>query len=127
MHVLQECQAAHDEVERLRSLADSGPKRQRTEPVAPPETSNSWDKWSEGEWKRQEKMEQNARAKVVSEDKADELRPVLRGGKLGALEHWRHGLIGAVQSWADGSRENAAKLIGDLVKHFEVQDQIIDR
>ena len=42
-------------------------------------------------------------------------------GKVGALQHWRRGLIGAVQSWANGSMENVIMLIMHLIEHFNMR------
>ena len=52
-----------------------------------------------------------------------ESRP-LRSGEAGALHHWRHGLVGAVQAWADGSLDHVASLIMKLVEHFNIADQV---
>ena len=38
----------------------------------------------------------------------------------GALEHWRRGLVGAVQDWAAGSLDNVVTLLVRLVLHFKV-------
>ena len=48
----------------------------------------------------------------------------LRSGEEGAMHHWRHGLVGAVQSWADGSLDHVVTLILKLVDHFQIADQI---
>ena len=45
-------------------------------------------------------------------------------GQNGAMEHWRHGLVGAVQAWAGGSLENVIKLVMKLVLHFEIASEI---
>ena len=45
---------------------------------------------------------------------------MLRYGEHGALEHWRRGLVGAVQDWADGSLANVVMLLVRLVSHFKV-------
>ena len=44
----------------------------------------------------------------------------LRWGEEGALEHWRRGLVGAVQDWAAGSLDNVVTLLVRLVLHFKV-------
>ncbi|KAL1495363.1 hypothetical protein AB1Y20_016732 [Prymnesium parvum] len=57
------------------------------------------------------------RAKLCTE----ESRPAPRNDgsdDKDALHHWRRGLVGAVQDWADGSLENAAILILRLITHF---------
>ena len=57
--------------------------------------------------------------------RAEELR---RGkeGKDGAMEHWRHGLVGAVQAWAGGSLENVIKLVMRLVQHFDIAAELLE-
>ena len=45
-------------------------------------------------------------------------------GDRGALHHWRHGLIGALQYWAQGSEDFLVKLIIDLIGHFDVVDKV---
>lgn len=47
-------------------------------------------------------------------------------GPLGPLEHWRRGLVGAVQDWAEGSREDAVKLIVALVERLKLKDEVLD-
>ena len=49
-----------------------------------------------------------------------------RTGAAGALEHWRRGIIGAIQSWADGSLENVIILIKRLIEHFNILGDIKD-
>ena len=48
----------------------------------------------------------------------------LRRGKDGAMDHWRHGLVGAVQAWAVGSLETVIKLVMQLIKHFGISAEI---
>jgi len=44
-----------------------------------------------------------------------------RGIRDGPLDHWRRGLIGAVQDWAEGSRADAVKLIHSLIHRLGLQ------
>lgn len=49
-----------------------------------------------------------------------------------AMLHWRRGLVGAVQDWADGSLENVFILLVRLVNHFNSEspgfkDQLVQR
>ena len=55
----------------------------------------------------------NRRAK---EPKAAVTAPAPRDGVNGALAHWRRGLVGCVQDWADGSLENVITLLLRLIK-----------
>ena len=47
-----------------------------------------------------------------------------RRGKDGAMENWRHGLVGGVQAWALGSLENVVKLVLKLIQHFQIAEAI---
>jgi hypothetical protein len=69
-------------------------------------------------WQKTTGVMMNRRAK---EPRAD-MPPtqMLRYGERGALEHWRRGLVGAVQDWADGSLANVVMLLVRLVSHFKV-------
>lgn len=49
---------------------------------------------------------------------AENLKP---GGERGFLDHWRCGLIGAVQYWADGSRANAIRMVHLLIKQLGIE------
>ena len=46
---------------------------------------------------------------------------VPRGQRDGPLDHWRTGLVGAVQYWAEGSRADAARLICSLINRLELK------
>ena len=47
-----------------------------------------------------------------------------RRGKDGAMDHWRHGLVGAVQAWAAGSLETVVELVMRLIEHFGISADI---
>ena len=44
-----------------------------------------------------------------------------RGHRDGPLDHERHGLIGSLQYWAEGSEADAAKLLISLIKRLELE------
>lgn len=44
-----------------------------------------------------------------------------RGQQNGPLHHWRRGLVGAVQDWAEGSKADAVRLVFSLIEHLELQ------
>ena len=73
---------------------------------------------------RKLEAEEVRRRSVVPERGLQRRQP--RTGKLGALHHWRRGLIGAIQSWADGSLENVVILVLWLINHFEISEQILE-
>lgn len=49
----------------------------------------------------------------------------LRRGELGWRHHWRHGMIGAVQYWAGGSRDNVVRMLVGLAEEFKVADAVV--
>ena len=44
----------------------------------------------------------------------------------GWRKHWRHGMWGAVQYWACGSRANVIKMLVDLAKDFGVAPDVAE-
>ena len=65
------------------------------------------------------------RLEQLSADKPGRLpNEMPRGNRDGPLDHWRRGLIGTVQDWAEGSRADAAKLIHSLIHRLELQDDL---
>ena len=42
----------------------------------------------------------------------------------GWRHHWRRGLYGAVQEWAEGSRGAAIHMIAELAKHFDIEEEV---
>eukprot|EP00966_Prymnesium_polylepis_P270578 6250855-Prymnesium_polylepis.1 len=52
------------------------------------------------------------------------MTPVMSDGADGWRHHWRHGMIGGVQYWADGSRANAIKMLVGLADEFGVKDEV---
>lgn len=58
-----------------------------------------------------------------------EARPkTLHDGKDGWRYHWRHGLVGAVNYWAAGSRDNVVKMLVALAKdEFGVSQEVADK
>ena len=82
-----------------------------------------YDDWQPEEWIRQEGWVWTRRREELSPDAAGRLPDKMpRGERDGPLHHWRRGLVGAVQDWAEGSMADAAKLVFALIKelHLEV-------
>ena len=76
---------------------------------------------------REESKEMWRRSKVPRRVQSGEEQPPWpRTGSSGALEHWRRGLIGAVQSWANGSLDNVIWLFVKLMDHFKVWEQVYE-
>lgn len=73
----------------------------------------------EGEiWKR--------RRKEISADKPGRTQEQRfpRGERDGPLHHWRRGLVGAVQDWADGSKADAATLVFMLIEELDLEEEL---
>ena len=123
-------QAAEKEVEALRSEAASqglGKKRQKTAGASseaqegrPPNIEHYIDYDLEA-WRRTTGQLMWRRAKPICAG-AEAVLP--RNGVDGALHHWRRGLVGAVQDWANGSKANVVWLLLRLMEHFDVKEEM---
>ena len=73
-------------------------------------------------WRQEEGRIYNARRKKLSDVAARpaEMRP---RGQDGPLEHWRLGLVGALQYWSNGSKAEAAHYLTALIKHLNLQER----
>ena len=69
--------------------------------------------WDEQKWLDFEDGEQTRRAVEVCDGPSD--IPAPNGGALGFLHHWRRGLLGAVRSWARGSKKHVINMIMALI------------
>jgi hypothetical protein len=123
--------AAWLEVEAAQAALDSHAKRQRVEQEPPAVKEPAWrsrpyakydtvQKWvdREGElW--------NRRRVELSADKpgqtAEQLKPKGPTGNDGPLNHWRRSVVGAVQDWAEGSKDDAAKIVFWVIEELELQ------
>jgi hypothetical protein len=86
-----------------------------------------WSEWALAEWRRQELMLWKGRRVGFSKDVDARAPDRMPRGEAGAMEHWRHGLIGAVQYWATGSGADAATLIHTLIDRLELGDELRER
>jgi hypothetical protein len=83
--------------------------------------------WDLAMWNEKEKEEQERRA-VRIDASASQLQP--RTGVDGCLQHWRRGLISAVQSWARGCKANVVYMLMALVstEHgFGIEAEVRER
>ena len=69
--------------------------------------------------RRLEAMRHQRREQPLSDAPPD--RRLLRGQRDGPMWHERRGLVGAVQEWANGSRDCAAQLIVQLIQCLDVK------
>ena len=105
------------EVERLRALIpeEQAAKRPRQREARP------YDEYSLKEFLRQESWLWERRRVALSDALARLPAELPRGERDGPLHHWRRGLVGVVQDWAEGSRADAAKLVFGLIKELELE------
>ena len=81
-----------------------------------------YDAYTEQEWQRQESWLWSRRREPLHADKAGRAPEQMpRGRSDGPLHHWRRGLVGAVQDWAEGSKADAATLVLSLIKELELE------
>ena len=132
---VQAREAAEKELAALQAQAESlrlGPqKRQKTagssseEPEpARPQHYDHYANYNLDNWRNTTGEIMNRRAKPVC---ADTQAATPRQGVNGALLHWRRGLVGAVQDWANGSKDNVVWLLLQLIEHFEVKEAVLEK
>ena len=78
-----------------------------------------WESWLLTEHRRQMSWIQARRQVTLDVEKPG--RSELPRGKEGALDHWRRGLVGAVQDWAEGSTQDAVCLIVSLIERLQLR------
>jgi hypothetical protein len=77
-------------------------------------------------WRQEEGKVYNRRREPLT-DKPSRPAAELRRGEFGPLDHWRRGLVGAVQDWAAGSRADAAMMIYALIQRLELGDALREK
>ena len=114
-----------EELCRKRQRVDEAPAGAAAEAPLPEEEDdeNSYGEYTSAIWRRLEAAVQ-VRRKVVPQRGVE--KPVHRKGARGPLHHWRRGLVGAVQDWAEGSMEMVVVLIMRLIQFFNVADDILE-
>ena len=104
---------------RARIPALQAQKRART---TEPSESYYWSEWALEKWKELERKSHDRRSIQLSEDVESRLPAEMpRGTRDGPLLHERHGLVGALQYWASGSKDDAAKLVFSLIKELKLE------
>lgn len=92
----------------------------------PDEVDEKWGGWDLSTFRRKEIQTQRGRERELSNSVAPRLpSEFARGQRDGPLDHWRHGLVGALQFWANGSSGDAAKLVAGLVKRLGLKVHVI--
>lgn len=132
---MEACVLAYAEVERVKALLDAyqqAPKRQRVEgaaqqqevelPKEPPYRSRPYGQWGTVRvWLSYEGEIWNRRRVPLSDGKPARQPEQMPRGENGPLDHWRRGLVGALQDWAEGSKADAAKLVISLIKRLGLE------
>lgn len=78
--------------------------------------------WTKKQWRREETYIWRRRQVELSKLVPSRLPTNLpRGKKNGPLDHERRGLIGALQDWAEGSEQDAIRLLCALIKRLGLQ------
>ena len=116
-------QRLSEELQSTSADAGASPSEPACADVSEVSTSEMYKEYSLETFRKLETEEARRRA-VIPERNARRKPP--RTGKDGALWHWRRGLVGAVQSWADGSLENVVILVMLLINHFAISDRILE-
>jgi len=80
--------------------------------------------WDAKKWKECESRAQARRSVQMNRAFDDDKSVPRRGSRRGWRNHWRYGLIGAVQYWACGRRFRVVHLLAELATHFGVQAEV---
>jgi hypothetical protein len=113
----------------LAAMGRGSQKRQKIASSQEEEVSVSqpWNVWDLGTWRRQEQMAATRRAVALSVTIPRRPASARPRGIHGALEHPRHGLMGCIQYWAQGSLKDAIDIVLSLNNCLGVQDTIRDK
>lgn len=85
-------------------------------------TKSYWADWGLPKWNELEQKSFDRRNRSLSSEAPARLpNEMPRGQHSGALDHPRHGLIGALCYWAEGSQADATNLISSLIKRLNLQ------
>mmetsp|Transcript_16169 Transcript_16169/g.40727 ORF Transcript_16169/g.40727 Transcript_16169/m.40727 type:complete len:875 (-) Transcript_16169:94-2718(-) len=87
----------------------------------------SWSSWTLPRWRKHESEMQKRRCMKIDDTVADQSLPRKGNEKQGWRWHWRRGLVGSVQDWAEGSRFRVAFMLAELAAYFEVEKQVVER
>jgi len=87
----------------------------------------SWMTWTIARWRKHESEMQKRRSTQIRVD--DEDKSLLRTGddRQGWRWHWRRGMVGSVQDWANGSRFRVAFMLSELAIYFKVESEVAER
>lgn len=79
-------------------------------------------------WRQEEGRIYHQRRRTLSDGIPGRLsKEMPRGNRDGPLDHWRCGLVGAIQYWAQGSNEDAATVVLAAIKRLGLEERIRER
>lgn len=89
--------------------------------------SMSWKQWSLSRFKKHETENQYRRAREI-DSSITENSPPPRGDDMRDWKmHWRRGMIGCIQDWAEGSKFRVAFVLAGMAEYFGVQTDVAAR
>lgn len=85
-----------------------------------------WTRWNEvKKWKEFESKIQKRRSITIDpRHNDDKSRPRRGDDNNGWQFHWRRGLVGCLQDWAEGRRYRIVFMLSRMATHFSVQQEV---
>ena len=84
----------------------------------------TWKLWPLSRWRKHESEVQARRAVVIDINNADESLPPRGDEERGWHKHWRRGLIGSIQDWAEGSKHRVVFMLAEMARYFGVEQEV---
>ena len=84
----------------------------------------TWKAWSLSRWRKHESEVQTRRSVVIDIANTDKSLPPRGDEERGWRKHWRRGLVGSIQDWAEGSKFRVIFMIAEMARYFEVQREV---
>jgi hypothetical protein len=126
LQAVQEREAAEAALRELRA------KRQKTvadsaedeAAEAATDDTPTWKSWSLARWRKHESEVQVRRAVVIDIANTDESLPPRGDEERGWRKHWRRGLIGSIQDWAEGRKHRVVFMLAEMARYFKVEREV---
>jgi hypothetical protein len=80
--------------------------------------------WSLARWRKHESEVQARRAVVIDIDNADKSLPARGDEERGWRKHWRRGIIGSIQDWAEGRKHRVVFMLAEMARYFDVEREV---
>jgi hypothetical protein len=88
------------------------------------EDEPSWRSWTLSRWRKHESELQERRSVVINPKNTDKSLPPRGDEDRGWRRHWRRGLIGSIQDWAEGRKHRVVFMLAELARYFGVQREV---